>query len=49
MEPAGDYTVDEKSKQAFLTEDGHENVEAMLVREGLLKRAAASMTRPTYG
>ncbi|NND35679.1 MAG: preprotein translocase subunit SecA [Gammaproteobacteria bacterium] len=32
----GDFTVDEKTKQAFLTEDGHESVERLLVREGLI-------------
>ncbi len=33
----GDYTVDEKTKQAFLTEAGHENVEELLVQEGLIE------------
>ncbi len=33
---AGDFTIDEKTKQAFLTEKGHENVERLLVREGLI-------------
>jgi len=33
----GDYTLDEKNKQIFLTEAGHEHVEEMLVRNGLLK------------
>ena len=32
----GDYTVDEKSKQAHLTEEGHETVEALLNRAGIL-------------
>jgi preprotein translocase subunit SecA len=32
----GDYTVDEKSKQAHLTEEGHEHVEELLVRAGIL-------------
>ncbi|MFW2404351.1 MAG: DEAD/DEAH box helicase, partial [Gammaproteobacteria bacterium] len=32
----GDFTVDEKTKQAFLTEEGHENVERLLEREGLI-------------
>lgn len=32
----GDYTVDEKSKQIYLTESGHERVEALLVEHGLL-------------
>ncbi len=35
LEP-GDYSVDEKSKQAFLTEEGHQRVEELMVREGLL-------------
>ncbi|RBP49876.1 preprotein translocase subunit SecA [Arenicella xantha] len=33
---AGDYTVDEKSKQAYLTEAGHEKAEQLMVRIGLL-------------
>jgi len=33
----GDYSVDEKSRQAFLTEEGHVKVEKMLTKEGLLK------------
>ncbi|HQZ87370.1 MAG TPA: preprotein translocase subunit SecA [Gammaproteobacteria bacterium] len=33
----GDYSVDEKSRQAFLTEDGHVKVEKLLLKEGLLK------------
>jgi len=32
----GDYTVDEKLKQVYLTEAGHQKVEELLVREGLL-------------
>ena len=36
-EAPGDFTVDEKSKQAFLTEDGHDKVEQLLVKEGLLE------------
>lgn len=32
----GDYTVDEKTKQAFLTEEGHEHVERLMVEEGLI-------------
>lgn len=32
----GDYNVDEKNRQAFLTEEGHEKIEKLLVREGLL-------------
>lgn len=32
----GDYTVDEKAKQVFLTEEGHEHVEDLLTDAGLL-------------
>jgi preprotein translocase subunit SecA len=32
----GDYSVDEKTKQAYLTEEGHEKVEQLMAREGLL-------------
>jgi len=32
----GDYTVDEKSKQVYLTEAGHERIEELLVERGLL-------------
>jgi len=32
----GDYTVDEKSKQTFLTEQGHDTAEALMVEGGLL-------------
>ncbi|TDJ28385.1 MAG: preprotein translocase subunit SecA [Gammaproteobacteria bacterium] len=32
----GDYTVDEKSKQAFLTEKGHDSAENLMVEAGLL-------------
>jgi preprotein translocase subunit SecA len=33
---AGDFTVDEKSHQVYLTEDGHENAERLLAEAGLL-------------
>jgi preprotein translocase subunit SecA len=33
----GDFSVDEKSKQAYLTEDGHQKVEELLVESGLLE------------
>jgi preprotein translocase subunit SecA len=32
----GDYTVDEKGKQAHITEEGHSQVEALMARAGLL-------------
>ncbi|MDH3901069.1 MAG: preprotein translocase subunit SecA, partial [Gammaproteobacteria bacterium] len=37
-EGPGDYTLDEKNKQVFLTEAGHEHVEQLLIRNGLLKQ-----------
>ena len=33
----GDFTVDEKTRQAFLTEAGHQRVEQLLAEAGLLK------------
>ncbi|KTD64010.1 preprotein translocase subunit SecA [Legionella spiritensis] len=33
----GDYTVDEKQKQAHLTEIGHQHIEELLIKEGLLE------------
>ncbi|RMA81429.1 preprotein translocase subunit SecA [Umboniibacter marinipuniceus] len=33
----GDFVIDEKHRQVELTEDGHEKVEQMLIRAGLLK------------
>ena len=33
----GDYSVDEKSKQAFLSEEGHQHVEELLTKAGLLR------------
>ena len=38
---AGDFTVDEKSHQVFLTEAGHENAEAVLAQAGLLPEGAS--------
>jgi preprotein translocase subunit SecA len=32
----GDYSIDEKSKQAYLTEDGHDTAEQLMVETGLL-------------
>jgi len=32
----GDYAVDEKARQAFLTDQGHERIEQLLTQEGLL-------------
>ncbi|HFE37750.1 MAG TPA: preprotein translocase subunit SecA [Gammaproteobacteria bacterium] len=36
-EPPGDYSVDEKSKQVYLTDQGHETCEILLSEIGLLK------------
>jgi preprotein translocase subunit SecA len=33
---AGDYTVDEKARQVYLTEEGHQQVEDLMVSNGLL-------------
>ena len=38
---AGDFTVDEKTHQVFLTEDGHENAERILGEAGLLAEGAS--------
>jgi preprotein translocase subunit SecA len=38
---AGDFTVDEKTHQVFLTEVGHENAEKMLTDAGLLAEGAS--------
>ncbi len=32
----GDFSIDEKAKQAFLTEAGHERVEQLLIEDGLI-------------
>jgi preprotein translocase subunit SecA len=33
----GDYSIDEKSKQAFLSEDGHQHAEDLFLAAGLIK------------
>jgi preprotein translocase subunit SecA len=40
-EGPGDYSVDEKTRQAFLTEAGHEKVEELLAKAGLLEHGAS--------
>ena len=40
IEP-GDFTADEKSRQVFLTEAGHENAERLLAEAGLLVEGAS--------
>ncbi|MEW6331858.1 MAG: preprotein translocase subunit SecA [Pseudomonadota bacterium] len=37
----GDYSVDEKTRQAYLTEAGHETVEKLLAQAGLLEPGAS--------
>ena len=43
----GDFTVDEKSHQVFLTEEGHENAERLLREPACWPKARACTTRPT--
>jgi len=40
IEP-GDFTVDEKSHQIYMTEDGHDNAEKLLAQAGLLAEGAS--------
>lgn len=37
----GDYSIDEKSKQAYLTEQGHEKAEELMVKIGLIEADAS--------
>ena len=37
-EDGGDYVLDEKSKQAYLTETGHERVEKLLLQNNIMQR-----------
>jgi preprotein translocase subunit SecA len=37
----GDYSVDEKAKQVFLSEEGHQHVEEMLLEQGLLDEVSS--------
>ncbi|MDZ7735354.1 MAG: preprotein translocase subunit SecA [Gammaproteobacteria bacterium] len=36
-EPPGDYSIDEKSKQVYLTEEGHEHIEQLLREAGIIE------------
>lgn len=36
-EGPGDYTLDEKGRQAYLTEEGHEHLEDLLAKAGIIK------------
>jgi preprotein translocase subunit SecA len=35
-EGEGDFTIDEKTRQAYLTESGHQHVEELMLKEGLI-------------
>jgi preprotein translocase subunit SecA len=37
----GDYVVDEKTRQVFLSEEGHERLEQLLLKEGLLEEGSS--------
>ncbi len=37
----GDFTVDEKSRQVYLTDEGHESAEKLLVQAGLLEHSGS--------
>ncbi|WXU00564.1 MAG: Protein translocase subunit SecA [Catillopecten margaritatus gill symbiont] len=41
VETPGDYTVDEKNKQVFLTDDGHTKAEDLLIDAGVLSEGAS--------
>ena len=41
VEIAGDYTVDEKHKQVFLTDEGHAKAEQLLINAGALSEGAS--------
>ena len=41
VETAGDYTVDEKHKQVFLTDDGHAKAESLLIKAGALSEGSS--------
>ncbi|MDC0904607.1 preprotein translocase subunit SecA [Candidatus Thioglobus sp.] len=41
VEVPGDYTVDEKHKQVFLTDDGHSKAESLLIDAGALPEGAS--------
>ena len=41
VDVAGDYTVDEKHKQVFLTDDGHSKAEELLINAGALPQGSS--------
>jgi preprotein translocase subunit SecA len=48
-EGPGDYSVDEKAKQVYLTEDGHQNLEDTLAREGLIAEGGSLYDNANIG
>jgi len=38
LAPRGDFTTDEKAKQAYMTEEGLEKIESLMVRGGILEQ-----------
>ena len=40
-EGPGDFTLDEKARQAYLTDEGHEHVEKLLAQAGLIEAGAS--------
>ncbi|HEY1773150.1 MAG TPA: preprotein translocase subunit SecA [Gammaproteobacteria bacterium] len=45
----GDYSVDEKAKQVYLTEDGHQRLEDILGREGLIAEGGSLYDNANIG
>jgi preprotein translocase subunit SecA len=45
----GDYSVDEKAKQVYLTEDGHQHLEEILGREGLIAEGGSLYDNANIG
>ena len=37
LENCGDYTLDEKNRQAYLTEKGHRTIEVLMIKQGLMQ------------
>ncbi len=40
-EPPGDYSLDEKSRQVHLTEEGHEHIEKLMAEAGLIEEGTS--------
>jgi preprotein translocase subunit SecA len=45
----GDYSVDEKAKQVYLTEDGHQRLEDILGREGMIAEGGSLYDNANIG